>query len=155
MDFLNVTIGAYGYVGKNGTPNTTPGTLIQNNYYRTGVDLDILYKLLRLKLMGLIGKDDNANLSLVKNEVKSYVAAIESEYIFLQNFIGAIRFEYQEDGRGYVRRYIPTISYAPLENLKVVMEYKHEIASSYLNSQTNIKENFINRIGTLGVTFGF
>lgn len=156
FDFLTVTLGAYGYYGKNGTPNTTPGVSpIQNTYYRTGVDVDLLYKLFRLRLAGVLGKDDNAYLSLTPTEVKSYVAAVEGEYTFLQNLIGAFRFEYQDDGRGLVRRYIPTLAYAALQNVKVVLEYKHEIATSYASTQTSDAQDFTNKIGTFGVTFSF
>ncbi|KAB0666180.1 hypothetical protein F6V25_06825 [Oryzomonas japonica] len=155
FDFLTVTVGAYGYYGKNGTPNTTEGGLIQNTYYRSGLDLDILYKLFRLRVAGVLGKDDNAYLSTTPTEVKSYVAAVEGEYTFLQNLIGAMRFEYQDDGRGLVRRYIPTLAYAPLENVKVALEYKHEIASAYKSSVSSSAQDFTNKIGTLGVTFSF
>ncbi|MGD0585748.1 MAG: hypothetical protein ABSA86_08230 [Oryzomonas sp.] len=157
FDFLAVTVGAYGYYGKNGTPNTTPGiALIQNTYYRSGVDMDIIYKLFRLRLAGVLGDDDNSNLSAVAPvEVKSYVAAVEGEYTFLKNLIGAFRFEYQDDGRGLVRRYIPTLAYSPLENVKVVLEYKHENATSYLSPGSLVAQDFINRVGTLDVTFSF
>jgi hypothetical protein len=157
FDFLSVTVGAYGYYGKNGTPNTTPGIeLIQNTYYRSGVDMDIIYKLFRLKLAGVLGDDNNSNLSPVAPvDVKSYVAAVEGEYTFLKNLIGAFRFEYQDDGRGLVRRYIPTLAYAALENVKVVLEYKHEIATSYLSPGALVAQDFTNRIGTLDVTFSF
>ena len=51
FDYLTLTVGGYGYVGTNGEPNTTPGrTPVQNYYYRAGVDIDVLYKLFRLKL---------------------------------------------------------------------------------------------------------
>jgi hypothetical protein len=157
FDFLTVTVGAYGYYGKNGTPNTTPGFApIQNTYYRSGVDMDILYKLFRLRLAGVLGDDDNSNLSpAAPVEVKSYVAAVEGEYTFLKNLIGAFRFEYQDDGRGLVRRYIPTLAYGPLENVKVVLEYKHEVATSYAPTPTSVAQNFTNRIGTLDVTLSF
>lgn len=156
FDFLTVTVGAYGYYGKNGTPNTTAGVSpIQNSYYRSGLDLDILYKLFRLRVAGVLGKDDNAYLATTPTEVKSYVAAVEGEYTFLQNLIGAMRFEYQDDGRGLVRRYISTLAYAPLENVKVALEYKHEIASSYKSTVSSSAQDFTNKIGTLGVTFSF
>lgn len=156
FDFLTVTVGAYGYYGKNGQPNTTAGVSpIQNTYYRSGLDLDILYKLFRLRVAGVLGKDDNAYLSTTPTEVKSYVAAVEGEYTFLQNLIGAVRFEYQDDGRGLVRRFIPTLGYAPLENVKVALEYKHEIASAYKSSVSSSAQDFTNKIGTLGVTFSF
>lgn len=156
FDFLTVTVGGYGYFGTNGETNTTAGVApTQNKYYRTGIDLDILYKLFRIRLAGVMGRDDNPELTAAKTATKSYVAAVEGEYSFLQNLIGAVRFEYQDDGRGYVRRYIPTLGYTPLQNVKVAMEYKHEIATSYKSLPTSVSQDFINRIGTLGVTFSF
>lgn len=156
FDFLTVTVGGYGYFGTNGTLNTTAGVSpTQNKFYRTGLDLDLLYKLFRVKLAGVMGRDDNPELSLTKKAVKSYVAAVEGQYSFLQNLIGSLRFEYQDDGRGYVRRYIPTLGYTPLENVKVAVEYKHEIATSYRLTSTSPAQDFTNRIGTLGVTFSF
>lgn len=156
FDFLTVTVGGYGYFGTNGETNTTAGVVpTQNKYYRTGIDFDILYKLFRIRLAGVMGRDDNPELTAAKTATRSYVAAVEGEYSFLQNLIGAVRFEYQDDGRGYVRRYIPTLGYTPLQNVKVAMEYKHEIATSYKSLPTSVSQDFINRIGTLGVTFSF
>jgi len=152
LDFLTLTVGGYGYVGTNGDPNTVANvTLRQNDYYRTGVDIDLLYKLFRLKLSGVIGKDDNPSLTYSPS-IKSYVAAIEGEYTIQQNLIASVRFEYQDDGYNIVRRYIPTLAYTPIENLKVAAEYKHENGTSY-KSSGNTKID--NKIGTLGVTFSF
>lgn len=156
FDFLTFTIGGYGYFGTNGNPNNTAGVApTQNKFYRTGVDLDILYKLFRMRLAGVLGRDDNPELTTTKQAVKSYVAALEGQYTFLQNLIGSFRFEYQDDGRGYVRRYIPTLGYTPLQNVKLVVEYKHEIASSYKDQPNSASQDFINRIGTMGITFSF
>ena len=108
-----------------------------------------------MRLAGVLGRDDNPELTVTAKAVKSYVAAVEGQYSFLENLIGALRFEYQDDGRGYVRRYIPTLGYTPLQNVKVAAEYKHEIATSYKDLPGNTAQDFINRIGTLGVTFSF
>lgn len=156
FDFLTVTVGSYGYFGTNGNPNNIAGvTPTQNKFYRTGIDLDIFYKLFRMRFAGVMGRDENPELMLNKKAVKSYVAAVEGQYSFLQNLIGSLRFEYQDDGRGYVRRYIPTLGYTPLQNVKVALEYKHEIATSYKMDSTSAAQDFTNRIGTLGVTFSF
>ncbi|MDD2733257.1 MAG: hypothetical protein PHF56_04900 [Desulfuromonadaceae bacterium] len=153
FDFLTLTVGGYGYVGTNGDPNTVAGaTPRQNDFYRAGVDIDLIYKLYRLKMSGVVGNDDNPDLTYTLPEVKSYVTAIEGQYTIQQNLIAALRFEYQDDGTNIVRRYIPTIAYAPIENLKVVAEYKHESGTSYKSAATTEIDN---KIGTLGVTFGF
>lgn len=153
FDYLTLTVGGYGYVGTNGDSNTVAGvTPRQNDYYRAGLDVDLLYKLLRLKLSGVIGDDDNPALTYSQPPVKTYVAAIEGEYTILQNLIGSLRFEYQDDGANIVRRFIPTFAYAPIENLKVAAEYKHEYGTSYKSTGT---AEILNQIGTLGVTFSF
>lgn len=153
LDFLTLTVGGYGYMGTNGDPNTVAGvTPRQNDFYRAGVDIDLLYKLFRLKMSGVIGNDDNPDLSYTLPNVKSKVAAIEGQYAIKMNLITALRFEYQDDGRNSVRRYIPTIAYAPIENLKVVAEYKQESGTSYKSTGNTEIDN---KIGTLAVTFGF
>ena len=151
FDYLTLTLGGYGYVGTNGDPNTVVGPLHQNNYYRTGVDVDLLYKLFRLKLSGVLGNDDNPALTFLQPPVKTYVAAIEGEYAILMNLIGSLRFEYQDDGAGITRRFIPTLAYAPIQNVKIAAEYKHEYGNFYKTTGSE----FTNKVGTLGVTFGF
>lgn len=153
LDFLTLTVGGYGYVGTNGDSNNVSGvTPRQNDYYRAGMDIDLLYKLYRLKLSGVIGNDDNPALSYTQPALKSYVGAAEAEYTLLQNMIASLRFEYQDDGANIVRRIIPTVAYTPIENLKVAAEYKHEYGTSF---KTTGNTEIANRIGTLGVTFGF
>lgn len=153
FDYLTLAIGGYGYVGTNGDSNTVAGvTPRQNYYYRAGVDMDLLYKMFRLKLSGVMGDDDNPALSFALPPVKTYVAAVEGVYTILRNLIGALRFEYQDDGVNLVRRFIPTIAFAPIENVKVAAEYKHEYGISFKAAGNT---EIANQIGTLGVTFGF
>jgi hypothetical protein len=148
-----LTVGGYGYVGTNGDPNTIAGvTPRQNDYYRAGVDIDLLYKLFRVKLSGVMGNDDNPAIDFSKPPVKTYVAAIEGEYTILQNLIGSLRFEYVDDSASISRTYIPTLAYSPIENMKVVTEYKNRSGVSY--SLSGNKE-IADQIGTLGVTFSF
>jgi hypothetical protein len=153
LDFLTLTIGGYGYVGTNGDPNTVAGvTPRQNDYYRAGADIDLLYKVLRLKLSGVMGRDDNPALSYELPPVKTYAAAIEGEYMILRNLIGSLRFEYVDDGVNMYRRFIPTVAYNPIENLKVTAEYKHEYGIAYSSADAI---DITNKIGTLGVAFSF
>lgn len=153
FDFLTLTVGGYGYFGTNGEPNTVAGvTPRQNDYYRAGMDIDLLYKQSRLKLSGVVGKDDNPALTNIGQPVKTYVAVVEGQYTILQNMIGSLRFEYQDDSTSIVRRFIPTLAYTPIENVKIAAEYKHEYGTSYNLAGTT---EIANRVGTLGVTFGF
>lgn len=153
FDFLTLTVGGYGYVGTNGDPNTVAGrTPRQNEYYRAGLDVDLLYKLYRLKMSGVIGNDNNPDLTYSQPEIKSKVAVIEGQYTILYNLIGSLRFEYQDDGASISRSYIPTLAYAAMENLKVVAEYKNRTGVSYGQSG---KMEIAEKVGTLGATFSF
>lgn len=153
FDFLTLVIGGYGYVGTNGDPNTVAGVSPrQNDYYRAGADIDLLYKVLRLKLSGVTGHDYNPALTGQLAPATSYAAAIEGEYMIQRNLIGSFRFEYVDDGANIYRRFIPTVAYNPIENLKVTAEYKQEYGRAYASAES---VDITNKIGTLGVVFSF
>jgi hypothetical protein len=151
MDYLTVTVGSYGYVGKNGSNQVnTP----RNNYYRFGLDTELQYKIFRLRSMFGYGVDDNATPSAAAMTlVRSKAFSTEAEVTFLINLIAAGRVEYLQQepkyvnsnfSNKYVRRYVATLGYTPIENFKLSTEFKYEIGQSE-----------INRIGTLGATFSF
>jgi hypothetical protein len=152
LDFLTMTVGTYGYWGKNGS--NIAGTN-RNIFGRAGIDTELQYKIFRLRALGGWGIDDNANPAAIAYwpTVVSKAATIEGEFTLRTNLITAARFEYlQEVGNvpktvfinQYIRRYVATIGYTPLENFKVSSEFKYEIT-----------QNEINRLGTLGATFSF
>jgi hypothetical protein len=149
LDFLTLTTGVYGYYGQNGAFNSSDP---RNTYVRFGLDAELLYKIYRLRMLANYGEDDNALLALNPfTKVTSQAATFEGEVTLLVNLIAAARFEYlQQDSTSlaftnlYLRRYVATVGYAPIENLKLATEFKYEIG------QTGI-----NRIGTLGATFSF
>ncbi len=151
LDYLTVTIGTYGYYGKNG-PSTSDSP--RNIFGRVGLDMELQYKIFRLRTLGGWGIDDNAAPSQLTYwpTVISKSATIEGEFTLLTNLITAGRFEYLQEVGGnpaifndlYLRRYVATLAYTPLENFKLATEFKYEIA------QTGI-----NRIGTLGASFSF
>jgi hypothetical protein len=149
LDFLTVTAGAYGYYGENGKSNSPDP---RNTYFRAGLDTELLYKIYRLRMLANYGEDDNVLLAANPwTDVISKAATFEGEVTLLVNLIAAARFEYlqQESAKAafsnvYLRRYVATLGYAPLENLKLATEFKYEIG------QTGV-----NRIGTLGATFSF
>jgi hypothetical protein len=149
LDFLTLTTGAYGYYGQNGKSNSPDP---RNTYFRAGLDTELLYKIYRLRMLANIGEDDNVSLAVNPwTKVISKAATFEGELTLLVNLIAAARFEYlQQESASptfnnvYLRRYVATVGYTPLENLKLSTEFKYEIA------QTGI-----NRIGTVGATFSF
>jgi hypothetical protein len=147
-DYLSVTLGGYGHAGRNAT--LLAGVADKsNNFYRTGVDLDILYKRLRTRLSGVYGRDTNPDFLVTATDERSLVMAAETEYLIGSNIIVLFRYEYQDDGKGITRRYIPAIAYAPIQNTKLVLEYKYEGVA--LNATPGV----INRIALLGISFSF
>lgn len=151
LDFLTFSLGTYGYYGKNGTSNSNDP---KNTYYRIGTDAELLYKIFRLRLLANYGDDDNATPIKINSwtNVISKAGTIEGEVTLRTNIIAAGRFEYlqQESGdkaqftNNYVRRYVSTLGYTPLQNVKLALEYKYEILPTS-----------INKIGILGATLAF
>ncbi|MFZ4855812.1 MAG: hypothetical protein ACOYL3_05390 [Desulfuromonadaceae bacterium] len=151
LDFLAVTIGGYAYYGENGPGvSGTP----RNSYERYGVDTELQYKIFRLRMLGGWGSDSNVDpiQTAASPKVISKAGTIESEFSFRTNLIAAARFDYLQElsdyhtlfSNRYVRRYVGTVAYAPLQNVKLSTEYKYEIT-----------QDVINRIGTVGATFSF
>lgn len=151
LDFLTLTVGSYGYSGKNGS--NIAGSP-RNSYYRVGLDSELQYKIFRLRALFGYGVDDNATTNeTFMTLVRSKAFTTEAEVTLLTNLIAAGRFEYLQQepkyvnaafNNSYTRRYIATLGYTPLQNFKLSTEFKYEIG------QTDI-----NRIGTLGATFSF
>lgn len=141
-DYLTITVGAYGYYGRNES-NSDVG----NFHYRAGGDLDVLYRRLHLKFAGVHGRDNNPTFSSSAPTVRnSTVLAGEAEYMLGSpvNTIALFRYEYQDDGAGVTRRYIPAVAYAPLQNTKVQLQYIYED-----------KPSTVDRTALLGLTFSF
>lgn len=121
-DYFSFTIAGYGYVGRN---SISLSSSQRNNFYRAGVDLDAIYKSLRVKLSGVKGRDNNPDFA---SEIKtdSMVYAAQAEYMFDVDLMGLARFEHQDIGTEIIRRYIPAIAYTPIQNTKVTLEYQYE-----------------------------
>ena len=125
-DYLSVTLGAFGYAGRNS--NLTLGGIPQNtnNFYRAGAEMDVLYKRLHLKGSGAFGGDDNPTFSPTPGEeLETHAYAFEGEYMFgvPVKTIALFRYEYQENAQGGTKRYIPAIAYAPLQNTRLSLQY--------------------------------
>lgn len=147
-DFLSLTLGAYGYSGRNA--NIVGGVAQYfNDYYRLGLDLDLIYKKFRLKAGCVHGRDTNPYFTSVKDNINSLVVSTEAEYMFETNVIAAVRYEYISDQNHIAERHIyaPYLAYSPLQNIRIVLEYRHE---DYVSSEMRD-----NKIGNLGVSFSF
>jgi hypothetical protein len=168
LDFLTVSTGAYYYYGQNGEydNNARP----RNTFYRAGLDAEVLYKIFRLRMLAGYGQDDNVLVNYKPTpwtDVISKAATIEGEVTLLVNLIASGRFDYLQETSDntplnntlnnnkniYIRRYIGTLAYAPIENLKLALEYKYEIGPYFVNAV--LMPDTINRLGTLSATFSF
>lgn len=134
-DYLTVTLAAYGYCGRNFDPL---GSSVRDNFYRAGGEMDLLYKRFRLRAAGVTGRDTNAFYSTPAAEKKPLVLASEAQYLLGSPVTAAalFRYEYQDDGTGITRRYIPAVAYTPLQNVKLVLEYIYEDTPIADNNQT-------------------
>jgi hypothetical protein len=139
FDFLSLTLGTYGYAGAN-----NPGTYKQlNNYYRFGFEGDARYKRFRFKAASAFGNDDNPVVSSGVTagnhlERSSRVYAAEALYLLGSEIIPSLRYEYEDSGFSISRRIIPTVAYAPLQNAKLVLEYKWESISGIARDNNTI-----------------
>ena len=142
-DYLSLTLAGYGYAGRNADPFATS---VRNDFYRVGGDMDLLYKRLRVRFSAVTGRDSNPDYLRPAVETKPLVLASEAEYLFGSpvKFAGIFRYEYQDDGTGIIRRYIPAVAYTPLQNVKLLLQYNYE--------DTPLTNN---KIALLDVSFSF
>lgn len=132
FDYMYLVVGAYGYSGRN---SGSTASNERNNFYRAGVDLDLVVKSARLKLAWAKGQDKNPDFSShVKRMTDAYAA--QAEYMFDTNLLAFFRYEYLESWDGQkIKRYIPAVSYAPIQNTKITCEYQHVTSD---NADSNI-----------------
>jgi len=115
-DFLALTFGGFGYSGSDAAGS--------NDFYRAGLESEILYKRFKMRLSGTFGHDDDTDGLGNEAEARFYLA--QAQYLIGSNLIPAFRFEYQDvDTDGITRRYIPSVTYAVLQNLRLALEYVH------------------------------
>jgi len=124
-DFLTVTLGAFGYSGRNGEFDDVGIARNLNEFYRVGGEIDVLYKRLHLKGSGTFGRDSNPLFADTAVAFESHAYAFEGEYYLGApiNLIPVFRYELQKGLRGDTHRYIPALAYAPLQNTRLSLEY--------------------------------
>ena len=147
-DYLSVMVAAYGYAGRNANIVAGVGQNF-NDYYRLGGDLEMVYKKLRLKAGAVKGRDSNPFFSTVKGYINSLAVSSEAEYMFDTNLMAAVRYDYIFDQTYVSERhvYTPYVAYSPLQNIRLVLEYRYE---DYETS--TITDN---KIANVGISFSF
>ncbi len=130
FDYLTVTIGGYGYSGSWQSPDTVVAAPVYgNDFYRAGLESEILYKALTVRLGASLGSDDNLYDDNQSRDSHSYLG--QAEYMINSKVVVGARYEElsaeQNDGSDAVNRiYGPSVTYAMLQNLKLSAEYTHD-----------------------------
>ena len=151
---LAVTMGTFVYVGSPKNTITDPATnrelSFENDFYRLGFEIEPLYKNLRLRMNAILGQDRNPQGPRgTGTSEKSLWLMAQGQYIFMQNILAAFRYEHQDiEHEGITHRYIPSVVYAPWQNVKFALEYLYEI-------QPHIQPEYINREYTFRVHFAY
>jgi hypothetical protein len=127
LDYMYLTVGGYGYFGRNALDSASSN---RNDFFRGGVDMDLVIMNARLKLAWAHGEDKIPYLNSDQS-VSSDVFAAQGEYLFTTDLMGMFRYEYQDvGGTDAVQRFIPAVSYAPIQNAKFTFEYQHADADN-------------------------
>jgi hypothetical protein len=122
LDYMYVVLGGYGYSGRN---TISTAATQKNNFFRGGVEMDLVVMNARLKLAWANGRDSNPDF-ISHSEVKANVFAAQAEYLLTTDLMAMFRYEYLDLDNGITtNRYIPAIAYAPMQNAKLTLEYQH------------------------------
>jgi hypothetical protein len=127
FDYMYLVIGGYGYSGRN---SISLASTQRNNFYRTGVDLDLVIKSARLRLAWAKGQDNNPDFSSHIQKTTDIYSA-QGDLMFTTELLGFFRYEHHETWDGQiVQRYVPALVYAPIQNTKVTLEYQYTTSDS-------------------------
>jgi hypothetical protein len=151
-DNLALTFGTFGYYGSatNVTTDlTVPATSANtDDFYRVGLESDVLFKKLRLRLNGTLGRDNNPQ-GLGTSEMSRFFMA-QGQYLLMKNLIAAMRFEYQDiAAEGIAQRYIPSVTFAPWQNVRLAVEYVDEHTRKVDSDKT------VKREATMRISFAY
>ena len=145
-DDLALTFGTFGYYGSATNVTTDPTTLAilstnANDFYRLGLESEVLYKKLRLRISGILGRDKNPQ-GLGTSEMSRFFMA-QGQYLLMKNLLAAMRFEYQDIAtEGIVQRYIPSVTYAPWQNIRLALEYVGEHKADAVKREATVRISF-------------
>jgi len=120
-DYLSITLGGFGYVGKN-SDGVSP---IWNDFYRAGGEVEIAYRNSRFRTTAVFGTDDNPYYDSWSNgPYDSKGISAEFEQLFGVYLMGVFHVDYIDNGSTIEHRYVPAVAYTPIENTKLTLEYQ-------------------------------
>lgn len=115
-DFLTLTLGAYGYLGRIEQPN-------QTRYRRLGLEGLAQYRWLTAQLSAAFGHDEDVDAAGL--DVDSVVVAAEVDWFLAPRYLFSVRFENEDVGNaaeGIVKRVIGGVGWFPIENTSLRLE---------------------------------
>ncbi|NVN98307.1 MAG: hypothetical protein HXX17_03215 [Geobacteraceae bacterium] len=122
FDYMYLVLGCYGYTGRNSFDLYSQQ---RNNFYRAGADADLIVKSARIKLAFARENDKNPDYSSHQSNTTDVLLA-QAEYMFTPDLLAFARYEYLTVNDGTrTHRYIPAVAYAPIQNVKLTIEYQH------------------------------
>jgi hypothetical protein len=135
LDEFCLTLGGYSYVGSSNDST--------NDYYRVGLDAELMVKQLKLKVGALYGKDDsprNTDPALDLLPTKSRLGFGQLEYQPDSAVLASLRYEIQDiEHQGVTRRIIPSLAYTPVQNVKLILEYASQNGAAGNDDQTSFR----------------
>lgn len=122
FDYMYLVVGGYGYSGQN---SYNIYSTQKNNFYRAGADIDLVIQNSRLKLAFARERDTNPDYSSHGESIVDVWLA-QADYMFTPDLLAFARYEMMSLNDGSrTHRYIPAVVYAPIQNVKVALEYQH------------------------------
>ncbi|MBI5017995.1 MAG: cytochrome C [Deltaproteobacteria bacterium] len=115
-DFLTLTLGAYGYLGRIEQPNDT-------RYRRVGVEGQAQYRWFTALVSTAFAHDQNVDAAGL--DVDSVVLAAELDWFLAPRYLLSARFENEDVGnaaQGITKRVIGGVAWYPIENTSVRLE---------------------------------
>lgn len=116
MDFLTITVGGFLYNGS---------SLDNNDFYKAGLEAEVLYKSLKVRVGMTKGKDDDPNND-GSGSLKSTSLLAQASYMAAPNTMVVARLESLDNGDAKTTIIAPAVVHSILQSVKVGAEYVHK-----------------------------
>lgn len=118
----SITVGTFGYVGKEAVTGATSDFTATNDFTRIGGDVHLQWKDLDLLAAVISGSDDDPNATGVSVDTLGWFT--QAEYVLYPWLIGALRYERigYDDTTNDVRKVVSSLSIYPRANVRFILE---------------------------------
>jgi hypothetical protein len=116
MDFLTITAGGFMFNGS---------SLDNNDFYKAGLEAEVLYKSLKVRLGMTRGKDDDPEND-GSGSLESTTWLAQASYMIGSNTMVVARLESLDNGERKTTIFAPAVAHTILQSVKVGAEYVHK-----------------------------